>query len=102
MSQDTSTAGQNADGAARTGQDGNGLAVAGLVCGLVGLLFFPIILGPLALIFGGIGWSKANHGAKHKGMAIAAVVLGIADLVLMAVLFAVAAKNGGSLSFNFG
>jgi hypothetical protein len=72
------------------------------VCGLVGLLLFPIILGPLALIFGGVGLSKANRGAKHKGMAIAALVLGVVDLVLMAVLFAVAAKNGGSLSFNFG
>jgi hypothetical protein len=102
MSEDTSIAGQTADGAARTGQDGNGLAIAGLVCGIVGLLLFPIILGPLALIFGGVGLSKANRGAKHKGMAIAALVLGVVDLVLMAVLFAVAAKNGGSLSFNFG
>jgi hypothetical protein len=101
MSQDTSVAGSTS-GSVGAGQDGNGLAVAGLVCGLVGLLFFPIVLGPLALIFGGIGWSKANKGARHKGMAIAAVVLGIVDLVIMAVLFAVAAKNGGSLSFNFG
>jgi hypothetical protein len=102
MTQDTSTTGRPAGGAGGTGQPGNGLAVAGLVCGLVGLLFFPIILGPLALIFGGIGWSKANGGAQHKGMAVAAVVLGVVDLVIMAVLFAVAAKNGGSLSFNFG
>jgi hypothetical protein len=100
MSQDTSTPAQTAGGN-RTGQNGNGLAIAGLVCGLVGLLFFPIVLGPLALIFGGIGWSKANRGAKHKGMAIAAVVLGIADLVLMAVLIAVVAKHGGYFSFNF-
>jgi hypothetical protein len=97
MSQDTSVTGQGTG----TTQDGNGLAVAGLVCGLVGLLFLPIILGPLALIFGGIGWSKANRGAKHKGVAIAAVVLGIADLVLMGVLFAVAANNG-LFSFNVG
>lgn len=90
MSQDTSVTGQ---GTATT-RDGNGLAVAGLVCGLVGLLFLPIIMGPLALIFGGIGWSKANRGAKHKGIAIAAVVLGVVDLVLMGVLFAVAANNG--------
>jgi len=98
MSQDTSVTGQ----ATSTTQNGNGMAVAGLVCGLVGLLFLPIILGPLALIFGGIGWSKANRGAKHKGIAIAAVVLGIADLVLMAVLFAVAVNNGGSLFVNVG
>jgi hypothetical protein len=98
MSQDTSVTAQDTG----TTQDGNGLAVAGLVCGLVGLLFLPIILGPLALIFGGIGWSKANRGAKHKGIAIAAVVLGIADLILMGVLFAIAANNGGSLFFNVG
>ena len=98
MSQDTSVTGQGT----RTTQDGNGLAVAGLVCGLVGLVFLPIILGPLALIFGGIGVSKANRGAKHKGMAIAAVVLGIVDLVIMAVLFAVAVNNGGSLFTNVG
>jgi Domain of unknown function (DUF4190) len=98
MSQDTSVTGS----ATSTRQDGNGLAVAGLVCGLVGLLFLPIILGPLALIFGGIGWSKANRGAKHKGIAIAAVVLGVVDLVLMAVLLAVAVNNGGSLFVNVG
>jgi hypothetical protein len=98
MSQETSTPGYGT----ATAQSGNGLAVAGLVCGLVGLLFLPIILGPLALIFGGIGWSKANRGAKHKGVAIAAVVLGIADLVIMAVLFAVAVNNGGSVFVNLG
>jgi hypothetical protein len=71
---------------------GNGLAIAGLVCGLVGLLFLPIVLGPLAIIFGGIGLSRANRGAGHKGMSIAAIVLGIADLVVM-VLYAVAITN---------
>ena len=98
MSQDTSVTGQSTS----TTQNGNGLAVAGLVCGLVGLLVFAPILGPLAIIFGGIGWSKANRGAKHKGMAIAAVVLGIADIVLWGVLLAVAVNNGGSLFVNVG
>lgn len=45
-------------------QAGNGLAIAGLVCGIVGLLIFNIILGPLAIIFGAIGLSRANKGAK--------------------------------------
>lgn len=94
MSQDTSTP---STGTAR----GNGLAIAGLVCGLVGLLFAPIILGPLAIIFGGIALSRANKGAGHKGMSIAAIALGIADLVLMVVLIAVAANNGG-LFINVG
>jgi hypothetical protein len=83
-------------------QGSNGLAIAGLVCGLVGVLFFNIILGPLAIIFGGVAWSRANHGARHKGMAIAAVVLGVVDLVIFAVMLAVAAKHGGSMYFHVG
>ena len=100
MSQDTSIAGQNS-GPAPTAQQGNGLAIAGLVCGLVGLLVFSVILGPLAIILGGVGISKANRGAPHKGMAIAAVVLGIIDLVV-AIILLVAIADGGSFSYNVG
>lgn len=73
----------------------NGLAVAGLVCGIVGLVFFNFILGPLAIIFGGIGLSRANHGADHRGMSIASIILGIIDIVIFAILLAVTAHNGG-------
>jgi hypothetical protein len=96
MAQDTHA------GTTATTRQGNGLAIAGLVCGLVGLLFFNVVLGPLAIIFGGVGWSKANHGARHRGMAIAAVVFGILDLIVFAVLVAVAAKNGGFMRFQIG
>ena len=82
-------------------QQSNGLAIAGLVCGLVGLLFFSVILGPLAIIFGGVGLSRANRGAPHKGMSIAAIVLGIIDLVLFVILLA-AVADGGGISFNAG
>ena len=99
MSYDASTSAPTTRAGA---QGGNGLAVAGLVCGLVGLLLLPVILGPLGIIFGGIGWSKANHGAPHKGMSVAGVVLGIVDLVLFGVLIAVAAKHGGSFYVNVG
>jgi hypothetical protein len=100
MSQDTSIAGQRQGPAGYTRS--NGLAIAGLVCGLVGLLFFSVILGPLAIIFGGVGVSRANRGAPHKGMAIAGVVLGIVDVILFVVLVVAAANNGGSFSFNIG
>lgn len=74
---------------------GNGLAVAGLVCGIVGVLIANIILGPLAIIFGGVALSRANKGAPRKNMAIAALVLGIVDLVVwVVVLIAVANSNG--------
>lgn len=99
MSQDTSYSGQ-APAPGYT-QQGNGLAIAGFVCGLVGLLFFSVILGPLAIIFGGVGLNRAKRGAPHKGLAIAAIVLGIVDLVLFIVLLA-AVADGGSFSFNVG
>ncbi|QGV81825.1 DUF4190 domain-containing protein [Streptomyces ficellus] len=72
----------------------NGLAIAGLVCGIVGVLFFHIILGPLAIIFGAIALRQApvKNGA---GMAKAAIVLGIIDLVVFGILLAVAASTGG-------
>ena len=72
--------------AARTNHVGNGLAVAGLVCGLVGLVFLNYILGPLAIIFGGVGLSRANRGAGHRGMSLAAIILGIVDLIVWVAL----------------
>jgi len=72
---------------------GNGLAVAGLVCGLIGLLFINYVLGPLAIIFGGVGLSRANRGAGHRGMSIAAIVLGILDLIVFAVVVVALSNN---------
>ena len=90
----TGTSTSPVTGTARGG--GNGLAIAGLVCGIVGLFVLNIILGPLAVIFGGIGLARANRGAGNRGMALAAVILGIADVVLFVVLLAVAAHHGFS------
>jgi hypothetical protein len=80
----------------------NGLAVAGLVCGIVGLLLFNIVLGPLAIIFGGIAFSRAKRGAPHRTMSLWAIGLGIVDLVILVVLLVAASHNGGSLYFHAG
>ena len=80
----------------------NGLAIAGMVCGIVGLLLFNVILGPLAIIFGAIGLSKARNGANHRGMAIAGIVLGVLDVVIFVVLLMAAKHNGGSVYFHVG
>lgn len=69
---------------------GNGMAVAGLVLGIVGVVFglIPVLFlialacGTLAVIFGGVAWNNARHGANKKGMSIAGVVLGAVALVL--------------------
>ncbi|MFD3512962.1 DUF4190 domain-containing protein [Streptomyces sp. NPDC058657] len=75
----------------RSASGTNGLAVAGLVCGIVGLLFFQIILGPLAIIFGIVAYRQTGG----SGMSKAAIGLGIADLVVLGVLIALAASSGG-------
>ena len=84
-----------------TNRGGNGLAIAALVCGLVGLLAFPIILGPLALVFGLIALNKAKQGAGNRGMAIAGIVLGVIDIALFVILVVAATNGGGAFSVNF-
>jgi hypothetical protein len=83
----------------QTARASNGLAVAGFVCALVGLLIFQFILGPLGIIFGGVGWARANHGAPRKGLAIAGVIIGAIDLI---VLIVVLAAGNGHFSYHVG
>jgi len=71
---------------------GNGLAVAGMVCGIVGLVFcwvpvFGWIVAVVGIVLGAIGWSKANKGARNKGMAVAGVTCGVAGIVIGVLLF---------------
>ncbi|MEV4341970.1 DUF4190 domain-containing protein [Streptomyces sp. NPDC049590] len=83
-------------GTHRTGRT-SGLAIAGLVCGIVGLFLLPIILGPLAIIFGAVALRRTG-----SAMAKWDIGLGVADLLLMIVMFAVAAGNGGTFTWHIG
>ncbi|MFC8371588.1 MULTISPECIES: DUF4190 domain-containing protein [unclassified Streptomyces] len=80
--------------AASSGSRTNGLAVASLCCGIIGLFFLNIVLGPLAIVFGAVARRQAavKNGA---GMAKAGIVLGVVDIVLWLVLLAFAASSGG-------
>jgi len=80
----------------------NGFAIAGLVCGIIGLILFNFILGPLAIIFGGIGVSRANRGLSHRGMAWSGVILGIIDVLIFVVLIALAASHHGHFYWHVG
>lgn len=80
--------------AASAGSRTNGLAIASLICGIIGLFLLSVILGPVAIVLGVAGMRQA--AAKGGGgMAKAGVVLGVVDLVLFFVVMAVAASNGG-------
>ncbi|MFF8592425.1 DUF4190 domain-containing protein [Streptomyces sp. NPDC015220] len=80
-----------------TGSRTSGLAVASLVCGIVGVFFLNVVLGPLAIIFGAVALRQpgVKGGGGGGGMAKAGLILGVVDLVIFFVLLAVAASNGG-------
>lgn len=68
---------------------GNGMAVAGFVCGIVGLFVFGIILGPIAIVFSAIGLSKSKkEGRPLRGLAIAGLVLGVVAVIGWAIVVA--------------
>jgi Domain of unknown function (DUF4190) len=87
------TTGYSDSTAARSGS--NGMAIAGLVCGIVGIFILNVILGPLALVFGGVGLRNARSTDGRTGMAVSAIVLGVVDILLFVVLLALATSHGG-------
>jgi hypothetical protein len=86
-------------------QEGNGMAVAGMVLGILAvvLCWFPFVnwaLALLGIVFGALGIGKGNRVGKGKGMAIAGLVCAIVGAVLGVALFVlwagVAAKANSS------
>lgn len=75
----------------------NGLAIAGLVLGLLGLLtcwapvlnVLSIVLGVIGVVLSGIGLAKSKQANAGKGLSIAGIVLG-ALAIIFAVLINVA------------
>ncbi|MFF5706643.1 DUF4190 domain-containing protein [Streptomyces sp. NPDC012794] len=64
-------------------RDGDAMAVAAFVLGLVGLLVMNLLLGPTAVVLGvlALRWHTARPGRARLGIA-----LGVADLVVLACL----------------
>ena len=58
---------------------GRPFTIAGLVCALVGIFLLPIILGPLGIIFGFVGYGRGDRKGLWVGIgAIACTALGLA------------------------
>lgn len=70
-------------------------SILGFVFGVVGLLVLPILFGIAAIVLSIIGLKKTSNGQKGKGFAIAGLILGILEVLiiflLLGVLLAVAA-----------
>ncbi len=85
----------------------NGLAVAGMVCGILGvvLFWFPylsIILGILGLVFGFLGRTRAVQlGGVGAGMATTAIITGavavVAGIIWIILVLAVFADSTNEL-----
>uniref|UniRef100_A0AAU1LXR0 DUF4190 domain-containing protein n=1 Tax=Streptomyces sp. NBC_00148 TaxID=2903626 RepID=A0AAU1LXR0_9ACTN len=64
-------------------READGLAVASFVLGLLGLLVMNILLGPVAIVMALIALARST---ARRGRALLGLGLGIADLVVLAVL----------------
>ncbi|NSC21647.1 DUF4190 domain-containing protein [Streptomyces albus subsp. chlorinus] len=74
--------------------DANDMAVASFVMGLVGLLVFNIVLGPCAVVLGALALSRDT---TRRGRALLGAALGVADLIVLAVLV----TANGTVSWSF-
>ncbi|WP_246574506.1 hypothetical protein [Streptomyces genisteinicus] len=76
-------------------RDADGMAVAAFVLGLTGLLVMNIVLGPTAIVLASLALLR---GTARRGRALLGLGLGVADLVVLAVLV----TANGSVVWGFG
>ncbi|MBV7671135.1 DUF4190 domain-containing protein [Streptomyces halstedii] len=76
-------------------READGLAVASFVLGLLGLLVMNILLGPAAIVMACLALARST---ARRGRALLGLALGVADLVVLAVLVTV----NGTVSWSFG
>jgi len=70
----------------------SGMAIASLVIGIIGILIFGIILGPIAIILGALAKneiSKRPQELQGSGQATAGIVCGIIAIVVWVIVVAV-------------
>jgi uncharacterized membrane protein YvbJ len=67
--------------------DASNFGMIAFILSIVGLIVGGIILGIIAIILGAIGLSKPNE--KSRGLATAAIVIGIIDFVAAIIIIAV-------------
>ncbi|MFE4453748.1 DUF4190 domain-containing protein [Streptomyces sp. NPDC056796] len=81
------------ESARRATREADGLAVASFVLGLLGLLVMNILLGPAAIVMALIALARST---ARRGRALLGLGLGVADLVVLAVLV----TSNGTVSWS--
>ncbi|MGW9427552.1 hypothetical protein ACWHA1_06325 [Streptomyces decoyicus] len=81
--------------ASRLRSQADGMAVASFILGLLGTLVLNIVLGPCALILGGLSLAR---GTTRRGRALLGITLGAIDLLLLALL----TTTDGTVSWSIG
>jgi len=77
-------------------QPTNGLAIGGMVCGIVAIaffwttLFFGLWVGIVGAVLSAMGLSKANKGAGGRTQAIAGLICSLVAVVVIVILLAAA------------
>lgn len=77
------------------------MASVAVLFGLAGLFVFNVIFGPLAIGVGVAAYRRRSATGRVRTAALAAVTLGVADLVVLAVIAAVSLASGG-FTWHFG
>ncbi|MEU9929417.1 hypothetical protein [Streptomyces anulatus] len=88
-------AGADAAVSRAVGREADGLAVASFVLGLVGQLVLNVLLGPTAIVMALLALARRT---RRRGRALLGLALGVADLVVLAVLV----TGNGAVAWNFG
>ncbi|WP_181923685.1 hypothetical protein [Streptomyces inhibens] len=81
--------------ASRPRSHADGMAVASFILGLLGTLVLNLVLGPCALVLGGLALAR---GTDRRGRALLGIALGAADLLLLALLV----TTDGTVSWHIG
>ncbi len=87
-----------AGAAADARADSGSMAVVSFISGLVGLLFANIVLGPLAIA---LAVTALRRRTNRRGRALLGLALGVADLVVFAVLAVHSASGHGGPTWDF-
>lgn len=68
---------------------GNTLSIIGIVCGVIAVIFLPILFGPAGIILGVIGKTR------HEKLSTIAIVVAVVGMIIGFILSYVVLKQAG-------